>query len=144
MGKKINFAIIGCGRIAYRHIEAIEANKNAELVAVCDLDITRMQDRIGSRKIKTFINYNNMLRKENIDVVCILTPSGMHDEHAIDIISQYKKHIVLEKPMALSVKQGEELNKRREFAIDQGASDQALQLLDKMSSDYEQSYGIWF
>ena len=47
-------------------------------------------------------------------------------------------------PPVKGLTEGEELNKRREFAIDQGASDQALQLLDKMSSDYEQSYGIWF
>jgi len=43
-----------------------------------------------------------MLRKEKIDVVNILTPSGMHVSHAMDIIRRYRKHVVIEKPMGLS------------------------------------------
>ena len=41
---KVRFAIIGCGRISYRHIEAIEANETAELFALCDLNIERSRE----------------------------------------------------------------------------------------------------
>ena len=43
-----------------------------------------------------------MINDQNIDVVVILTPSGLHPEHVINI-SKYKKHILVEKPMALKL-----------------------------------------
>jgi UDP-N-acetyl-2-amino-2-deoxyglucuronate dehydrogenase len=111
MGGKnnIRFAIVGCGRIAYRHIEAIHANPKAELIALCDWDLDRARERNEKANVKIYQDYNDMLQKEAIDVVCIMTPSGMHAEHAVDIINKYEKHIVLEKPMSLRVSDGEHL-----------------------------------
>lgn len=104
--KKIKFAIIGCGRISYRHVEAIAANPQAELVAVCDLNLDLAKERAKGLDARVYRNYNEMLSKENIDVVNIATPSGMHAEHSIDIINKYKKHLVIEKPMCLTIKDG--------------------------------------
>ena len=47
-----------------------------------------------------------MLKNEYVDVVNILTPSGLHAKHTIDIVKKYQKHIVVEKPMALRLKEG--------------------------------------
>lgn len=107
--KKIRFAIIGCGRIASRHIDAIKSVADAELVAVCDLVEERAKKYAGECGIKYYTNYHEMLRTEDIDVVNIMTPSGMHPEHAIEIMKKYKKHIVIEKPMALKISDGEEM-----------------------------------
>lgn len=104
--RKIKFAIIGCGRISYRHIEAIQANKAAELVALCDLNLERARERSQGINVKVYQDYHEMLTKEAIDAVCLMTPSGMHPEHAIDIMNKYKKHVVIEKPMALRIKDG--------------------------------------
>jgi predicted dehydrogenase len=106
---KYKFAIIGCGRIAYRHIEAIYANKDAELVALCDLNIQRAHERNTDANVSVYQDYNEMLQKEDVDVVNIMTPSGMHVEHALDIINKYKKHMVIEKPMCLNIRDGIEL-----------------------------------
>lgn len=106
---KVRFAIIGCGRIAYRHIEAIRDNPGAELVALCDLNLERAIERAKGTSAKTYRDYNEMLTKEDIDVVNIMTPSGMHAEHAMDILEKYGKHIVIEKPMCLNVIDGEKL-----------------------------------
>lgn len=108
---KVKFAIIGCGRIAYRHIEAIEANENAELAALCDLNIERAHERNKKANAPVYQDYNKMLQKENIDIVNIMTPSGMHVEHSLDIINKYNKHIIVEKPMCLNVRDGIELIK---------------------------------
>lgn len=108
---EIRFAIIGCGRISYRHIEAILANPGAELVALCDLKQGLAEERARGLKVSTYRDYNEMLKKERIDVVNIMTPSGMHAEHAIDIIKKYKKHLVIEKPMCLKVSDGMDLIK---------------------------------
>jgi UDP-N-acetyl-2-amino-2-deoxyglucuronate dehydrogenase len=103
---KVRFAIIGCGRISYRHIEAIQANPSAELVALCDLNLARATERNEGIGVRLYQNYHEMLTSEKIDVVNIMTPSGMHAEHAIEIIQLYKKHLVIEKPMSLRVSDG--------------------------------------
>lgn len=105
----VKFAIIGCGRISYRHIEAIQANPQAELVALCDLNLDRARERNEAAGVKIYQDYNEMLTQEEVDVVNIMTPSGMHAEHAMDIINTYKKHVVVEKPMALRVTDAEDL-----------------------------------
>jgi UDP-N-acetyl-2-amino-2-deoxyglucuronate dehydrogenase len=103
---KVNFGIIGCGRISYRHIEAIQENKNAELVSLCDLQLDRAKERNQGLGVKLYQDYNEMLKKEHINVVCINTPSGMHAEHSLDIIENHKKNIIIEKPMCLNVHDG--------------------------------------
>lgn len=129
----IRFAIIGCGRISYRHIEAIGANNNAELVALCDLNLDRAAERNKGIGAKLYRDYNEMLRKEAIDVVCLMTPSGMHAEHAIDIIEKYRKHLVVEKPVSLTLSGGEALVKAAKgkkvklFVVHQNRFNKAVQ-----------------
>ncbi len=109
--KKLKFAIVGCGRISYKHVEAIINNKEeAELVAVCDVieenAIEKKNDYISKSSkeanVNIYTDYKEMLEKEDIDVVTIATESGYHPEIAINCMDK-KKHIICEKPMALSV-----------------------------------------
>lgn len=104
--RKIKFAIIGCGRIAYRHIEAIQHSQDTQLVGLCDLNLERARERNIGVHVPLYRDYNEMLQKEDIDVVSIMTPSGMHAEHGLDIMNKYKKHILIEKPMCLRVEDG--------------------------------------
>ncbi len=115
--EKIRFAIIGCGRISYRHIEAIRDNKDAELAALCDLNLERAREMNKNAGVKVYQDYHEMFRREAVDVVCLMTPSGMHGEHAADIVGRYGKHVVIEKPMCLSVAEGQRLI---ELAKDKG------------------------
>ena len=98
----IRFAIIGCGRIANFHADPITKMLDAELAAVSDLLPERRQEFQEKYGVPAYSNYHTMLQEENIDVVCILTPNGMHPAHAIDVISRYSKHVVVEKPLALA------------------------------------------
>lgn len=130
--KTVKFAIIGCGRISYRHIEAIAANPEAKLVAACDLKLELAKERVNGLGVNVYRDYNEMLKKEAIDVVNIMTPSGMHAEHAMDIIRRYRKHVVIEKPMCLRVEEGEELietarkNGVKVFAVHQNRFNKAI------------------
>ena len=130
---KIKFGIIGCGRIAYRHIEAIQQNKYAQLVALCDLNLERAQERNAGVNMAVYKDYNEMLEKEDIDVVSIMTPSGMHTEHAVDIMDKYKKHVLIEKPMCLRVEDGFKLietakrNNVKLFPVHQNRFNKAVQ-----------------
>lgn len=107
--KKIKFVLLGCGRICNKHIEAIKINNDAELVAVCDIK-EELAKEVGEREgIPYYTSYDDMLNVEDVDVVSILTPSGMHPKHTIDIVKKYKKHIVCEKPMALRLDDSDEM-----------------------------------
>ena len=98
----MNFALIGCGRISKKHIDAVNAIDGANLVAVCDLDIDKAKKQAEyAGGVKVYTSYDEMLTKEDVDIVNILTPSGLHPEHTIDVVKKYKKHIIVEKPMAL-------------------------------------------
>lgn len=133
LNEKVRFAIIGCGRISYRHIEAIQANPQAELAALCDLDLARAEERNAKAHVKVYRDYREMLTGEDIDVVCLMTPSGMHVEHALDVIENYGKHVLVEKPMALSIEGGLRLIEAAKrcgvqlFAVHQNRYNKAIQ-----------------
>jgi predicted dehydrogenase len=104
MGKKIyKFALVGCGRIAGKHVDAINSIDEAALVAVCDSDIKRAENLGNKLRIPFFGSYDEMLQNVDVDIVNILTPSGLHPDHTMDIVKKYNKHIVCEKPMALTL-----------------------------------------
>lgn len=98
----LNFALIGCGRIAKNHVGPLTELAGARLVAVCDLVPERARALGTKAGVPAYTNYHAMLRQEHVDVVSILTPSGMHPAHAVDVMRRYHKPVVVEKPMALA------------------------------------------
>ncbi len=124
--KKFKFALVGCGRISGKHIDAIKNIPDAELTAVCDVIEERARSCSGKAGLKKYyLSYDEMLKNEEIDIVNILTPSGLHPEHTIDIVKKYKKHIIVEKPMALKLSDADtmiktcDLNSVRLFVVKQ-------------------------
>ena len=111
MTKIINIAMIGCGRVAGHHTRSIRKVSNVQLVAVCDLDEEKAKELASSENVPAYINYHDMFaRHPEIDVVGICTPSGMHFEHALEMIQEYQKHVVIEKPTVMRVSQGIQLS----------------------------------
>ncbi|WML46191.1 Gfo/Idh/MocA family oxidoreductase [Neobacillus sp. PS3-40] len=113
---KLKFAILGCGRISYKHIEALLNNdQDATLVAVCDIVESKAIERkeqyqkgLENSNVKVYTDYIEMLKNEDIDVVTIATESGYHAKHAIDCINA-GTHVLIEKPMALSVEDADRI-----------------------------------
>ena len=102
---KINLAIIGSGRIAGHHIKAIKKYKEIKIVSICDLDIDKAK-KYANKEISIYKNYHQMLlENNNINCVAIMTPSGMHFNHAYEIIKKYKKNVIIEKPVVLRIDQ---------------------------------------
>ena len=98
---KIKFAVVGCGHIGKRHARMIADHPEAELVALCDI---REQSEVGveDHKARYFQDMATMLKElPEIDVVSVCTPNGLHAEQCITALEQ-RKHVVCEKPMALS------------------------------------------
>jgi UDP-N-acetyl-2-amino-2-deoxyglucuronate dehydrogenase len=101
-GKTFRIALVGCGRISTNHFEAIDKIDGLELVAVCDADPERAKRAGLEWKVPYFTSYQKMLAESNADVVTIATPSGLHPEQGI-AAAQAGKHVVMEKPMAISL-----------------------------------------
>ena len=100
--KSTNIGLIGCGRIAGHHCRAITKNENTNLIAVCDLDLDKAQKYADKYNVSAYTNYREMLSEEHlIDTVAIITPSGMHYKHAQEIVKNYRKNIIVEKPTFL-------------------------------------------
>lgn len=100
----LNFALVGCGRIAKRHSELLGTAQigNARLAAVCDLNEGKAK-KIGNHfDLPWYTDMHQMMEGESIDVAVVLTESGHHARNVIDLAG-YGKHIVVEKPMALAL-----------------------------------------
>lgn len=96
---ELKVALIGCGRVAGHHLRSIAYAEGARIVAVCDMQIEKAEAFAHQYNIPAFADYHEMMRQvPEIDVVAIITPSGMHSEHAMDVMRNYRKHIIVEKP----------------------------------------------
>ena len=101
---------MGCGRIAKRHSELLGFSQidGAKLVSVCDNVIDRANKIAEQFNVTAYEDMDEMMKSESIDVVVVLTPSGLHAEHVINL-SKYGKHIMVEKPMALTIEDTENM-----------------------------------
>jgi len=116
---KLKTAIIGCGRISANHIKALVDHKeSAQLVSVCDLIKAKAESKaqeyeaiakeqgIQVEKPIIYAHYKKMLEKEEIDTCSICTESGYHADISLYCMNK-KKHILVEKPMAMSLQVAE-------------------------------------
>jgi len=132
--RKLKFALVGCGRVSNNHLAALTSgNLDSELVAVCDNSEEKARSMAERYNAIYYTDYHEMMKRHpEVDVVNILTPTGFHAEHVIDL-SRYGKHIVVEKPMALKVKDCEAMikacqrNRCRLFVIKQNRFNRAVE-----------------
>lgn len=112
LGDRLNlkFALVGCGRIADRHSAILGSGTvaRATLAGVCDTVPARATGIAAKYGVPAFFDYDEMMRVANPDVVVVLTESGLHAKHVIDL-SKFGKHIVVEKPMALTLRDADDM-----------------------------------
>lgn len=95
----IKFAVIGAGHIGKRHAEMVVRNPESELVAICD---SRSKEECGvTFDVPFFNDPKEMLDAVDCDVVCVCTPNGSHARMGL-LALEHQKHLVVEKPMALT------------------------------------------
>lgn len=112
--EKLKFALIGCGRISKWHVDAVAQNNDeAVLVSTCDIIEDKAVEKaeiykkhFPEARVNIYRDYKEMLDKEDIDVVTIATESGYHPEIAVYCM-KHGKHVIVEKPMALSTDDAE-------------------------------------
>ena len=108
-GRRIRFALVGCGRIAPRHLQALERHSaDAELVAVCDVDPTALERTVARTGVAGFASLEALLAGVEADCIILATPSGLHAPQTIQA-ADAGRHVVTEKPMATRWKDGHDM-----------------------------------
>lgn len=141
-GRKINIGIVGCGRISKNHFLAISEHKSDLcLRAVCDIDEPLLDETTSKFKVKGYNSMEKMLVNEDLDLVALCTPSGLHPEQA-ELAARYKVNVLSEKPMATDFESALRMVKIcndhnvRLFVVKQNRKNATLQLLKRAIDDY--------
>jgi UDP-N-acetyl-2-amino-2-deoxyglucuronate dehydrogenase len=136
-GRRIRIALIGCGRIAAKHFDAIEAHRaQLELVAVCDTDPTALAAAVARTGARGFESLADLLAGSDTDLVVLCTPSGLHPGQTVEIAAA-GRHVITEKPMATRWQDGKRMVEAcdaagvRLFVVKQNRRNATLQLLKR-------------
>lgn len=114
----MNYALIGCGRIATNHIKAA-VNNQLNITAVCDVKPETMETLLAKHglerdvSIRKYTNYRRMLEEQDLQLIGIATESGLHAQISLDCIDA-GVNVIIEKPMAMSMADAEEIIRRSE------------------------------
>jgi len=134
---KIKISIVGCGRISKKHFDSIEEHKtNFELVSICDNNQDVLLEHEAKYKIKGYTDLSKMLENEDIDLVSICTPSGIHSAQ-VELCAMHGVNVMTEKPMATSWSDGLRMVEACEaagvrlFVVKQNRRNPTLQLLKR-------------
>lgn len=134
--RKVKIAVVGCGRISKNHFGAIDKHhENLELVSICDTDPEVLASH-SYTEVPGYLNLEDMLEKEEIDLVSICTPSGIHPQQTIDC-AKAGVNVMTEKPMATQWEDGKKMVQACEdagvrlFVVKQNRENATLQLLKR-------------
>ncbi|RXZ01524.1 Gfo/Idh/MocA family protein [Fictibacillus sp. S7] len=108
MKEVLNFGIVGYGMIAKIHATCIDEIQGAKLIAICGNNQNKAESFAASYGAQVYTDYDEMLANKDIDVVCILTPSGTHAELGI-AAALSGKHIIVEKPIDVTLEATDKL-----------------------------------
>lgn len=106
--RKFNAAIIGCGTIHTVHAKVLSGITGVHLVAVTDIDASRADEAARRYGCKAYRSFDDVIADPQIDTVHICTPHYLHSSMAIEAMKA-GKHVLTEKPMAITVKECEDM-----------------------------------
>lgn len=106
--KTYKFAIVGCGMISNFHVAALSEIENAELVAMTDIVPEVAEKAKEEHGVDTYTDHREMLKRDDIDIVNVCTPSGAHLEPAVDA-AEAGKHVIVEKPLEIKLERCDQI-----------------------------------
>jgi len=109
--QKIKFGLIGYGKFGQCHARSIKNVDSAELITISARSEKTCQKAEEEFKVDTYTDYRELLKRKDIDVVSIVLPNNLHHGVALDSL-EAGKHVLLEKPMALTVNECQEIDKK--------------------------------
>lgn len=134
-GRRIRFAVVGCGRISKNHFDSLaNHSERTELVAVCDNNPVTLQEAVKRAGVQGYSNLTQLLEESDADIVVLSTPSGLHASQAIQV-AKSGRHVMTEKPMATRWEDGKLMVQACDqagvhlFVVKQNRRNATLQLL---------------
>lgn len=135
MTHQFSLALVGCGRIAARHFEALTHHQTqAKLVAVCDNQPAALERAMQQTGAQGFSDLKQLLQHCPAELIILCTPSGLHAEQTL-LCAQAGRHVMTEKPMATRFSDGKRMVEACEqagvrlFVVKQNRLNPTLQLL---------------
>ena len=108
-GKHVGFGLIGTGMAAGFHAQELRHVEGAKLVAVCSRDETKVRRFAEEHRAAAwYTDYHHLLDDDNVDVVCVLTPTGLHSEMTV-AASRAGKHVLVDKPLETTLAKADEM-----------------------------------
>ena len=105
MPDRLRCAVIGTGGFGLDHLNSLLHCPRAAAVALAEINPERLKEAADRYKIsRAYADYQDLLDQPDIDAVTIAVPNHLHARIAIDSL-QARKHVLLEKPMALNAKE---------------------------------------
>jgi UDP-N-acetyl-2-amino-2-deoxyglucuronate dehydrogenase len=136
-GRKIRVAVVGCGRISKNHFDSIEKHqKDMVLVSICDSKKPILDEHKLKYQVNAYLDLNDMLKNEKLDLVVLCTPSGVHADQT-ELCASYHTNVMTEKPMATRWNDGLRMVKACDnasvqlFVVKQNRRNSTLQLLKR-------------
>ena len=133
-GGEFKVALVGCGRISRNHFDALRKIDGLSISAVCDIIPERAEAAGAQEGVQAFISYDEMLQGAKCDIVTVCTPSGLHAAQGA-LAARAGKHVITEKPMAITLGQADDLVKECDdagvflFVVKQNRLNPPIQLL---------------
>jgi UDP-N-acetyl-2-amino-2-deoxyglucuronate dehydrogenase len=141
IGRKVRFALVGCGRIAVNHFSALKHHaERCELVGVCDIDRGALEQAVDATGAQPYTSLGSMLAECKADAFILTTPSGLHSRQAIEV-AEAGRNVITEKPMATRWEDGKRMvaacdeARVRLFVVKQNRRNATLQMLKKAIED---------
>lgn len=106
--KTYGFGIIGCGMVADVHAAAITGLENGKLVAVSSRNSANVKRLVDEYHVDGYLEYHEMLKRDDLDLVCVCTPSGVHLEAAV-ATAEARKHVIVEKPLEITLERCDQI-----------------------------------
>ncbi|MEA3400265.1 MAG: Gfo/Idh/MocA family oxidoreductase [Armatimonadota bacterium] len=109
MSEQIGMGVIGCGGIAGAHLPAYEAVDELRTVAVCDIDEEAARRAAEAHDVPAvYTDWGDLLGDEAVDAVSVLLPHHLHRDAAV-AAAEAGKHVLCEKPMAVSLQEADDM-----------------------------------
>jgi len=128
----LKVGVVGCGGVGLKHSLAYQSHPESELVCVCDVVREKAEARAGELGVKPYFSVKEMLAaEEDLDVVGVITADHLHFEPTMEAL-EAGKHVLVEKPLSLDVKEAEQMVEK--------AREKNVQLAIDYNRRYSQTY----
>ncbi len=105
---KLGIGVVGCGNIAKVHLEQLVKQDDAKLVGICDVVPERVKEVSAQYDVPGYTSYDELLARPEVGAVLIATPNFHHREATLQAFAA-GKHVLVEKPMARTVRECDEM-----------------------------------